>query len=73
MKQLLLADGNEKLWITSGGTTDNKFTCINIQTKHADDFFVLLPQDLLQVRDWINERCRELQFHGHLPDNHLGD
>jgi hypothetical protein len=32
----------------------------------------LTPENLLKVRDWINERCRELQFQGHLPD-HLAD
>jgi hypothetical protein len=30
----------------------------------------LTPEELVLVRDWINERCRELAFQGHLPESH---
>lgn len=34
----------------------------------------LTPEELLQVRDWINERVRELVFQGWLPgETGLGD
>lgn len=34
----------------------------------------LNPEELLQVRDWINERVRNLVFQGYLPgETGLGD
>ena len=33
---------------------------------------VLGAEDVVKLRDWLNERVRELIFFGHL-DSHLGD
>ena len=71
MKQLVIEDNEEQLILTAPSRNDSSYVVMKLKAR--DSFFVLLPEHLLQIRDWINERCRELQFQGYLPDQHLGD
>jgi hypothetical protein len=68
MKQLVLTDGDEKLFLTSPSRSDSKFTILGLQTRWADDTFVFLPDSLLMVQEWINGRLEELRKHGYLTD-----
>ena len=69
MKKLIINDDEEEVEF-GACTIDSRYTFITVRA--TDNYIVLLPTDLLKVRDWINERVRELQFQGHLAD-HLGD
>ena len=65
MKDLFLDGQNLKL-----STDYVKHTRIDV---YGEESVWLPPSELLQLRDWINERVRELQFQGYLPDSHIGD
>jgi hypothetical protein len=50
--------------------SQRRFTMVEVSA--SDDYYVLLPEDVVNVRNWFDERVRQLIFEGHLSE-HLGD
>jgi hypothetical protein len=67
MNLLRVEDGEEKITLYG---LNGKFTHIAVDA--LENTFVMLPEQVVQVRDWFDERVRQLIFEGHLSE-HLGD
>lgn len=67
MKILTIDKGAWKLHFS---ILDEPDTEVSLETPNRARGLILSPEEVTEVRDWVNERCRELMFQGYLPEAH---